>query len=184
MELYNRQCIKYYNIGNRRGHTDYIDFLKWGEITEPVMKGIDICNRHFVVVKLKIYDSKNKKNKHINIKLMQTYFQRYTNGILWMGCGYATESFLETCGGMNLHQLDLIEQIINNNSVEIRDEHRPSSSDYIGKTVELYDEEKEKAAVTIQKHWLRCRYNPNYKMCKKLQLQDYYEIMSSKSILE
>ena len=172
MELYNQPNIPYYDIGNRIGHTDYIDFFTWDEITKPVMKGIDVYKRQFVVIKLKIYEK--------NIKLMQTFFQRHTNGSSWMGCGHATSSFIETSGGMNIQQIELLKQIINNQSVEIKVEHRPSFSVSIGEIVSLYDEEKENAAaIIIQKQWLKCRYNPKYKMCEKLQLQDYYEIISS-----
>ena len=30
--------IPYLNIGNRQGYTDYIDFLKFEEVTHPVMR--------------------------------------------------------------------------------------------------------------------------------------------------
>lgn len=178
MELFRKSDIKYFDIGDLKGVTDYIDFLRWDEITEPVMRGIDIFRRHFVVVKFKIYDSKSKK-KNKFVKLMQTYFQRYTDGSLWMGCGNATDSFLDTCGGMKKEQIDLVKQVINNKSVVILEEHTPTCSDFVGKIVELYDEEKEKAAETIQKYWLLCRYNPKYQVCKKLQMEGYLDIFKS-----
>ena len=52
MELYNLEGIPIQDIGRREGSTGYIDFLKWEEVTEPVMKGMDLFGRRFVVIKL------------------------------------------------------------------------------------------------------------------------------------
>jgi len=171
MELYNLPNIPDYDVGNRNGHTDYIDYLKWNEITEPVMKGIDIFGRHFVVVKMKI-DNK---------LFMETYFQRYTNGSSWMSCGHATSSFLETCGtGLQDNQIQLLKSIILGESIKIKDEHRTAYPYYGGKKVKLYDEKKEKAAKVIQEQWRKCRYNPKYKMCSTVQLKNLDTILSEK----
>ena len=95
------------NIGNRTGVTDYIDFISWDEVTSPVMRGQDIYGREFFVIKF-LVDNK--------IKLMQTFFQRYSiEEDLWQGCGHATEQLIETCGGMRPEQFKFIERIINYN---------------------------------------------------------------------
>ena len=43
--------IKNLNISNKIGLTEYIDFIKWNEVTESVMKGVDCFGRPFLVVK-------------------------------------------------------------------------------------------------------------------------------------
>ena len=37
------------DIGQRVGATDYIDFITWKEVTSPVMWGIDIFSRSFLL---------------------------------------------------------------------------------------------------------------------------------------
>ncbi len=171
MELYNLPNIPDYDVGSRNGQTDYIDYLKWDEITEPVMKGIDIFSRHFVVVKMKI-DNK---------LFMETYFQRYTNDSRWMSCGHATSRFLNTCGtGLNENQIQLLKFIIEGQSIEIKNEHRTDYPYYNGKIVKLYDEKKENAAKVIQEQWKKCRYNPKYRMCSTVQLKNLDNILSER----
>ena len=171
MELYNLPKIPDYDVGNRNGHTDYIDYLKWNEITEPVMKGIDIFGRHFVVVKMKI-DNK---------LFMETYFQRYTNDSRWMSCGHATSRFLNTGGtGLDENQIQLLKSIIQGESIEIKNEHRTNYPYYNGKIVKLYDEKKENAAKVIQEQWKKCRYNPKYRMCSIIQLKNLDTILSER----
>ena len=89
MELIQIPDIPVLDIGRRIGHTEYIDFLKWDEVEYPVMKGIDVYKRHFIVVKMIVNGN----------KIMETYFQRQTNDVnFWMACGHATRGFLDTRG--------------------------------------------------------------------------------------
>ena len=39
------------DIQNKVGHTDYIDFIGYNQITHPIMKGIDCYNRPFFVIR-------------------------------------------------------------------------------------------------------------------------------------
>jgi hypothetical protein len=55
-----------------------IDYIHWDEVIYPAMKGVDIYNRVFLVIKI-IIDNK---------PIMQTFFQRHTyNNTIWMGVG-------------------------------------------------------------------------------------------------
>lgn len=172
MELYNLEGIPNLDIGRREGSTGYIDFLKWDEVTEPVMKGMDLYGRRFVVVKMNI------ENEDINF--METYFQRYSDLLTkWMSCGHATRKFINTIGtGLDSDQIDLLKRVINKEEVIIEDIHRPWREYYEGKKVKLYENKKEKAAIIIQKQWRKCRYDPSYEMCKRVQMNN------QKSILE
>ena len=58
------------NLGRRCGHTEYIDFIRWKEVTSPIMTGYDLFGRKFVVIKFIIEESQ--------IPIMQTFFQRYS----------------------------------------------------------------------------------------------------------
>ena len=116
------------DIGNKVGHTEYIDFIPWDTVTSPVMKGTDIFGRKFFVIKMIINDN----------KIMQTFFQRYSNGKLWMGCGHATMNLIDTCGGMSNEQFELIANIIKFGKAEINENHRPVLETFINNTVELY----------------------------------------------
>jgi hypothetical protein len=157
------------DIGQRCGDTDYIDFIKYDEVTEPVMHGVDKFNRKFVVIKFLV------DNKH---KLMQTFFQRYTDGYGWMGCGHATINLLDTTGNMDRkeYQSIFLQQIINGETVKLNENHRPTQCEWINKNVTLYDEKKINATITIQKYWRICRYNPKYKMCHIVQHNNLIQI--------
>lgn len=48
-------------LGYSEGNTDYINFIKWNEVNEPALWGIDKFRRKFVVMKFII--NKNSKNQ-------------------------------------------------------------------------------------------------------------------------
>ena len=52
--ILNKPDIPILNIGGRTGGTDYIDFIKYDEVVEPVMKGTDFYKRPFIVLKFVI----------------------------------------------------------------------------------------------------------------------------------
>ena len=66
--------VKHLNIGNKVGTTEYIDFIKWDEVTESVMKGIDCFGRPFLVVKFLVNGDTDTP-----LELMQTFFKRYSD---------------------------------------------------------------------------------------------------------
>ena len=174
MELIQIPDIPVLDIGRRIGHTEYIDFLKWNEVKYPIMKGVDIYRRHFLVVKM-IVDGN---------KIMETYLQRYTgDNTNWMACGHATRCFLNTQGsGLIKEQIELLKKVINGENVLIEKKHNTAYGDFIGDYVRLFDEKKENAAKIIQRNWRQCRqcrYNPKYKMCEKIQYSGLVEICNS-----
>tara|TARA_Y100000389_G_C17450992_1_gene514793 strand:- start:338 stop:766 length:429 start_codon:yes stop_codon:yes gene_type:complete len=132
--IINNPNIPILDIGSRKGATDYIDFINYHEVNEPVMKGTDIYGRDFIVLKFVID----------NIYGMQTFFQRYSDSYnLWMGCGKSNETLIYTIGGIKQIQAELIRDIINNRSSIVIEEHQPNYLyDFKGKNVMLYDEKK------------------------------------------
>ena len=59
-----------------------------------------------------------------------------------MGHGHATVNLIETPGYINEKQINLLQDIIDNKTVEISEEHKPSLQNFIGKKVMLYDKKR------------------------------------------
>ena len=117
------------DIKDRKGETDYIDFIKWEEVN-GIMYGVDSFNRLFIVMKL-IIDGD---------KILQTFFQRYTYNISsWHACGHATTQLILSTGGMNDIQFELIVDILRNKKAVIRECHRPTCNKYIDKEVSVIE---------------------------------------------
>ena len=152
-------------IGNKQGHTDYIDFITLDDMTHSIMRGIDVYNRRFIVIKMIIN----------NIQLMQTFFQRYPEREgLWMGAGHGVRHLIDTTGGMKDCQFKLIDDIINNKIVKIKEEHKPCVPSF--KDNYVCNETIYNSVIIIQKAWRLCRYNPKYKMCEKVLMTNLHDI--------
>ena len=123
----------YLNIENKMGATNYIDFLKWSDVKHPVMYGFDICNRLFFVVKGKIN----------NEKVMQTFFQRYTDGNSWNSGANYTTRFIRTEGGMTDDQFKFLFKLISEKKALIDNNVKPNYDFFENKIIELYDNDLE-----------------------------------------
>lgn len=129
-ELYsNLEKLPKLDIGNRVGGTDYIDFISLKEVEHPLMSGIDCYGRQFMVVKAKV------NNKII----MQTFFKRYSDSHLWMGCGHATRLFMETSGGMSIEQIQWLIDLIKHGKATLTDKHRVNS-EFLNAVIEPYSD--------------------------------------------
>lgn len=167
-ELFDNIDVPLLDIGDKLGFTKYIDFIRPEEVHSPVMKGVDILLRPFIVVKA-IVD---------NSIVMETFFQRYTNNNdFWMGCGYW--EYISTYGaGIDENQLQFLEQLITTGQAKLTEQTKPINNLWKDKDVYIYDEKKWEAAKVIQRYWRQCRYDPKYKMCSKVlfsglkQIQD------------
>jgi len=115
------QNIIYYNcnkliIDYRYGNTAYIDFIKPTEVQENVMKGKDDFERPFIVFKSEII----YKNPKFNKKTFTTFFQRYSDdSLLWHTCGNEGPILFDTCGGINITQLKLLDDLLKNGYVDL-----------------------------------------------------------------
>ena len=131
--MFNLNKYPVLDLGNRLGHSGYIDFITWDEVTEPVMTGFDYYHRAFIVIKFIIDKDTDKP-----IKIMQTFFERYTNSKdLWMGCGSATEYLIYTFGGMKQEQFDFINKILEGKELKIPDN---INSPFVGRSISLLKE--------------------------------------------
>ena len=158
----------FYDIGARTGYTQYIDFLNPNEIPKNTMKGVDVFRRYFFTLKVGIITKKGQL-----IKTGQVFFQRYTDGDLWMGAYFQGE-FIETCGGVDTEQFNLLRKLIKGEKVILKFKHRPLEM-FDGGIIALWDVWEETFAKVIQRNFILARYNPNYQLCKNVLKRQFDE---------
>lgn len=170
-----------FDIGERMGHTDYIDFLSQDEVPKNMMKGTDILGRKFLTMKIGGIDLDNNKF----FRSAQVFFQRYTDGPYIVGASFHdptfkwTDSFLDTCGGTKPIQYELINKLVDGKVVKIEDEHHfCTSKGNINIVIANMDYWENKFSRIIQKNWFISRYNPEYTICKKILKEQYDEYQS------
>ena len=159
------------DIGNRQGHTNYIDFIHWNELKYPVMKGCDMFGRPFVVMRLVGITSTGEVRFYC-----QTFFQRYSdssNPIMPAGNRLITSS-----GPMTDSQIETVDKIIAGKTVELNylsvlknSQNRVFCCHY---GIWL----KKKANI-IKRNWLLVRYNPRFKMAEKVLFRNLDSIENS-----
>ena len=113
-QIYNYECA-ILNIGDRKGHTGYIDFIQEKELGEnSVMKGFDCIQRPFIIIKAELVLSNGD-----NIPTISTFFQRYNDcKSLWQCCGHDGRLLMNTDGGMSQIQFEFLNQLLNENVKE------------------------------------------------------------------
>ena len=85
--------------------------------------------------------------------------------------------FINTRFGLTAYQKKLIDNIIDGKIVTITPNHFPSDSKYIGKKIATPETWRKKRAVEIiERNWIICRYEPKYKMCETVLMNNIQEI--------
>jgi len=171
-----------FDLKGRIGNTHYLDFLYPDEIPKNKMKGRDIFNRDFIILKVGIYDYNLGTLK----KTGQVFFQRYPRSELthpsyfynWQGATLDGE-FLQTGGGINEAQTKLICDIVNNKKIMVESKHRVCKfREYDRKEIASMDYWEDQAARVIQRQFLKCRYDPKYTICKKIVNRQFTEYLN------
>ena len=141
------------DIGNRRGSTDYIDFITPKEdMSSPVMIGLDTFCRPFICLVCVCFDDDSLSSPKY---YAQTFFQRYTNEMSWAsGSAYVKNSnnyerneILETSGGMKDSQINFINDLLLNytmKNIEI------DISKYDKNNIKFYSDSKKIRIMTQQ----------------------------------
>lgn len=111
-----------YDLQGRMGKTDYIDFLTKREIPKNVMKGVDKYNRRFIILKIGGYDLYTSKF----FRTGQVFFERYTNEREIMGANFEG-MFIWTQGGTNYDQYKLINDLVDEKLVKLKETHHFNS---------------------------------------------------------
>lgn len=156
----------YLDLGNRIGETGYIDFIKEEEVTDSIMYGKDIFNRNFIIIKLYI------NNKPV----IQTLFERYIDSpIFWRGCGNMV--LFDSTHDIGIPQFKLFINLLKGNELKLEAPFVDSDNYFKNKKAYILTKEKLKAIKIIERNWKIVRYNPQYKMCEKIQLRNLNDIM-------
>ena len=160
------------HVGNRYRGWVTPAYITEEEVTSSIMRGVDCAHRKFIVLKLLV------GGKFV----LQTFFQRYTdNKYYWRCCGHGSPNPLLFYSFNNIGEQDLtlISKVMRGETIRITDEHLSGSNifpNYIGKDVSLYDEEKWNAVAMIERNWLKCRYDPKYKMCERVLMRNIEDV--------
>jgi hypothetical protein len=126
LQLSTDPAIPVLEIGDRKGGTGYIDFLRWSEVTGPKMRGTDCYGRPFLVVKFAVLDRETETE--VDRVYMETFFQRYSNSrTVWQGAGHATPQLIYTMGGMEHEQFAFVNRILEGETVKISEDLRSST---------------------------------------------------------
>lgn len=107
-----------FDLNGRMGLTDYIDFLKKSEVPKNVMKGVDKFSRRFIILKIGGYDL----DSGIFFRTGQVFFERYTNQSEIMGANFEG-IFIWTQGGTNRDQYKLINDLVDEKLVKLKENH-------------------------------------------------------------
>ena len=100
-----------------KGNTEYIDYLEWEKIKYPVVWGTDHYERKYITIKA-LYGKK---------KIMQTFFQRYTDTTNCWAFGDCiwererTYSLFSSDGRLKSDTFKLIEELIKNKIIDLKD---------------------------------------------------------------
>ena len=162
-----------FDLGNRMGSTDYIDFLTQDEVPKNMMKGVDCYGRKFLTMKIGGIGLDDKKF----FKSGQVFFERYSNEP-YIASGNFEGMFIWTTGGTNPEQYKLINDLVDGKLVIIKDEHKFNSSNS-NVAIANMDYWENKFAKIIQKNFILARYNPNYTICKNIINRQYDEYINS-----
>lgn len=106
-DIFNYEC-NILDIGDRIGHTGYIDFIQKNEVTDSVMRGVDKFGRKFLVANAEyVYENGSK------VPLFFTFFQRYNdNDNLYHCCGHNGKLLFWTDGGSSTNQLKFLRDLL------------------------------------------------------------------------
>ena len=163
-----------FDIGDRMGRTDYIDFLTPEEVPKNVMKGVDCYGRKFLTLKVGGYNLDNMKF----FKTGQVFFERYTDEPYIASGQFGDNMFIWTTGGTRPIQYQLINDLVDGKLVEIKEEHRFNSGKFRCILANM-DYWEHHFAKIIQKNFLIARYNPKYKICKNILNRQFDEYLNT-----
>lgn len=159
-----------FDIGDRMGTTDYIDFLTLEEVPKNIMKGVDCYGRKFLTLKVGGYDLDNNRF----FKTAQVFFERYNDAPYLAGAQFGGNMFIWTTGGTRPEQYRLINNLVDGKLVELKEEYRFNSGKFRGILASM-DYWENHFAKVIQKNYLIARYNPKYTICKNVLNRQYDE---------
>ena len=166
MNISNIKKIPKTDIGKMIGDVYNLDWLDFEKINEDIVVGSNINNEiWFLFMRYEIELSRTKKKSDY-----QVFYQIKEN---FFKTNHDTLFFIEPSKGLNEDQQILLQDILKGKVKTLEEKHNPISENYIGKKIALPEVWKKKKAVSIiERNWLICRYDPNYKMCEKVLMNN------------
>ena len=166
MDISNLKEIHTTDIGKMLGDVYNLDWMDFEKIKKNIVLGSNINDKIwflFMRYEIQISPIKKKKNYQVFYQNEQKFFK--TN--------HDTLFYVDPCKGLNKNQEFLLRDLLKGNIVIIEQKHNPISKDYIGKKIAVPEVWEKKGAVDIiEKNWLICRYEPKYKMCEKVLMNN------------
>ena len=153
------------NIGDRKGSTGYIDFIKESELGQyAVMKGLDCIGRPFLAVKSEYVLMTGRTVPSFSI-----FFQRYIDEkFLWQCCGHDGAYLMHTEGGMRHDQFVFLQLLLDEKVVDIDlDSIKKYRLDYPDNPASSEDDDDEKNAslvpfqLRLREQPIKKNYTPN-----------------------
>lgn len=116
-EIFNNDC-NILDLGDKVGDTGYIDFINPADIKYSIMKGVDGYYRNFLLLKTYFLHDYGEIENNFTV-----IFQRYSdNKTLYMSCGNYGKIFIHSSGGLDIEQLELINNLIKNKKINLNDD--------------------------------------------------------------
>lgn len=160
------------NIGKMIGDIRNLDWMDLENLNNDVTIGSSINDSNcFLVIKYEIRISSFK-----TIKGAQCFFRPYLHHKDFWISNDNSLSFIKTEPMVTANQFILINNLIKKKIVTLHRYHYPLENKYIGKKIALQGVWKIKKAIDIiEKNWLICRYEPKYKMCEQVLMNNIEE---------
>ena len=172
MEIEKLKNLPSTNIGKMIGDINNLDWMDFENLERDIMTGSGVNSEtHFLVIK---YELQLNKKKYL--KNFQCFFQsRKENKDLWIS-NLNSIPFINARFGLTACQKKLISNIIDGKIVTITPNHFPCENKYVGKEVATPETWRKRRAVEIiERNWLICRYDPRYKMCETVLMNNIEE---------
>ena len=160
------------NIGKMIGDINNLDWMDFEKLEDDITVGTTIDdNVLFLIIKyeLKISNKKILKNFQCFIRIKREKEEIWSSNI-------NSIPFTNTRFGLTNYQKKMIENLIDGKIVVITPNHFPTENKYIGKKIGTPETwRKKRAAETIERNWIICRYDPKYTMCETVLMNNINE---------
>lgn len=116
-QIYLHECPTL-DVGNKNGHTGYIDYIRQTDFSQNVVKGCDSFGRQFIVFRAD-FVSENGDTK----KTFTTFFKRYSDReTLYHAAGHDGLLLFRTEGGTTVEQMQFLLDLLEKKEVVITPE--------------------------------------------------------------
>tara|TARA_Y100000593_G_C4190896_1_gene276834 strand:+ start:51 stop:602 length:552 start_codon:yes stop_codon:yes gene_type:complete len=172
MDIEKLKNITETNIGKMIGDINNLDWMDFEKLKDDICFGTDISSKKIFLViqyEIKLHNKRKLKNYQCFIRNIKSQNDPWTSNV-------NTAPFINTRFGLTYFQKKMISNIIEGKIVTITPNHFPCDTKHIGKKIATPETWRKKRAVEIiERNWLICRYDPRYKMCETVLMNNIEE---------